>query len=163
MVGVPPGQYRLSMNALPAASGWALRSAMLRGVDVFDVPFVVEPGRNIDDVVVSVIDQPTEISGTLQTPEGIPTADFFIIVFSTDKRYWNPGTRRSVMTRPTSAGTYSIRNLPPGEYGIAAVTDVEQGDWFDPEFLARLLAASPARITLGEGEKKTLNLQAAGR
>jgi hypothetical protein len=49
-------------------------------------------------------------------------------------------------------------NLPAGEYYIVAVTDVEQGQWYDPAFLAELVGAS-ARITLGDGEKKTQSLR----
>ena len=63
------------------------------------------------------------------------------------------------MTRPASSGAYMVKNLPPGEYCVAAVTDVEQGAWWDPEFLAELLKASPLRVTLTESEKKTLNLR----
>jgi hypothetical protein len=66
------------------------------------------------------------------------------------------------MTRPASSGAYLVKNLPPGEYCVAAVTDVEQGAWWDPEFLAELLKASPLRVTLAESEKKTLNLRVGG-
>ena len=48
--------------------------------------------------------------------------------------------------------------LPPGDYLMAAVTDVEPGEWFDPEFLQQLRAAS-ARVTLNEGDKKTQDLR----
>ena len=136
-----------------------MRSATVQNVDLLDAPLVIESGRNVDDVVVTLVDAPTELSGTLQTSTGIPTADYFIIVFSIDPTYWTPNTRRSVMARPTSTGRYVVRNLPPGEYCVAAVADVEPGDWFDRELLAALLAASPARVRFGEGEKQTLDLR----
>jgi hypothetical protein len=101
---------------------------------------------------------PTELSGNLQTTDGAPTADYFIIVFATDRRYWIPSPRRSVMARPASTGRYVVRNLPPGEYFVAAVTDVEQNQWFDPAFLEQLMPAA-TRITLAESERKVLDLR----
>jgi hypothetical protein len=44
---------------------------------------------------------------------------------------------------------------------LVAVTDVEPGEWFDPDFLEQLAAAS-MRITLSDGEKKTQDLRLAG-
>jgi protocatechuate 3,4-dioxygenase beta subunit len=157
--GVTPGPYRITAAGLPAASGWMVRSAVVNGVDALDSALIVEPGRSIDDVVVTYTDKPTELSGSLQTPAGDPTADYFIIVFSADKTFWTPMSRRNVMTRPASSGAYVVRNLPPGEYFVAAVTDVEQGAWWDTEFLAELHNASPLRVTLADGEKKSLNLR----
>lgn len=162
LTGATPGPYRFTTAGVPATSGWMVRSAVVNGVDTLDSPMVVEPGRNVDNVVVTYTDKPTELAGTLQTPAGDPTADYFIIVFSADRAFWTPLTRRSVMTRPASSGTYLVKNLPPGEYCVAAVTDVEQGAWWDPEFLAELLKASPLRVTLAESEKKTLNLRVGG-
>ena len=53
-----------------------------------------------------------------------------------------------------------MQNLPPGEYYIGAVTDVEQGEWYDPSFLTQLLGSSQ-KITLAEGEKKVQSLKIA--
>jgi len=44
------------------------------------------------------------------------------------------------------------------EYYIAAVTDVEQSEWFDPNFLAQLVGAA-TKITLAEAEKKVQSLR----
>jgi sarcosine oxidase gamma subunit len=161
LTGAAPGNYRLSVTLPGSASGWALRSAFVNGADSLDTPFIVTPGRSIDDAVVIFTDRPTELSGTLQTPAGTPTADYFIVVFATDKAFWLPSSRRNVSARPASSGKYSVRNLPPGEYFIVAVTDVEQGDWWDPTFLERL-APVATRFTLSEGEKKTLDLKIGG-
>src|SRR6185295_12856636 len=106
-------------------------------------------------------DRPTELSGTLQTPAGTPTADYFIIVFARDRAFWTPSTRRSVMARPDSTGKYSIKNLPPGDYLVVAVTDVEYGDWWNPALLERL-SPTAAPVTLAEGEKKMIDLKIGG-
>ena len=48
--------------------------------------------------------------------------------------------------------------MAAGEYFISAVTDVDQGEWLDPAFLAQLVGAS-TKFTLAEGEKKVQSLR----
>jgi len=69
-----------------------------------------------------------------------------------------PLSRRILQTRPAQDGKFIFKNLPPGDYLLAAVTEVEQGQWFDPAFLAQLVDAS-AKITLGDGEKKVQDIR----
>ena len=161
ITGAAPGTYRLTATPPAAAAGWALRSAIVSGVDTLDVPFEIKPGQSIDGAVLTFTDHPTVLSGTLQTSGGIPASNYFIIVFAADKAMWTPSSRRTVMVRPTTTGTYVLRNLPPGDYLVAAVTDVEFNAWFDPAFLEQLLPAA-TRITLSESETKTLDLKIDG-
>jgi hypothetical protein len=125
------------------------------------VPIEIGSGQIISNAVVTYTDHPTELSGTLQTPSGVPTSNYFIIVFSTDKTFWAPLSRRIVMARPASTGKYLVRNLPPGDYYVAAVTDIEFNAWYDNALLEALVAASTS-ITLGEGAKTTLDLKVGG-
>src|SRR5207344_1908912 len=96
-----------------------------------------------------------------QDATGLPASDYFIIAFPSDKSLWTPGARRVVETRPASDGRYSIVGLPPGQYRIAALTDVETGEWNDPDFLSGLVGAS-IDVTLVEGQKLTQDLRLAG-
>lgn len=153
--GVTPGRYRLS--ALGAPGTWQVRSAMAQGYDALDVPITIDR-EDVTGIELSFTDRPTELTGDLLDAAGQPAPEFHIVVFSADKTYWTPQSRRIQSVRPASDGRYRVPNLPPGDYLIAAVTDVEQGEWYDPSFLAQLVEAS-TRITLGEGEKKVQNLK----
>jgi hypothetical protein len=51
--------------------------------------------------------------------------------------------------------------MPPGDYLIGAVTDIEPYQWFDPAFLAQLASAA-VKIPLREGEKKVQNISIGG-
>ncbi len=115
--------------------------------------------QNIDGVVVTFTDRVTEISGTLQDAAGKPVPDYVLLVFSTDKRFWMPQSRRTQQTRPESNGQFLFRNLPPGEYFITALPDLDASEWNDPAFLANLASQSPTKITLAEGEKKVQDLK----
>jgi hypothetical protein len=156
-VGVTPGRYRLSASG---AGAWRLRSAIAQGRDTLDVPLEVK-GDDVSGAEITFSDQQSEISGDLLDGAGRPAPEYSIIVFPSDKTYWTPQSRRIQSIRPASDGHFRAQNLPAGEYLIAAVTDVEQGEWFDPSFLAQLVSAS-TKLTLAEGEKKVQSLRVGG-
>ena len=176
--GVPPGRYVFSASAptgaqagrgagpvpTPALSGnaaWTLKSVSISGTDALDFPLEVGPNVNVSDAVVTFTDRQQELSGMIQDSSGRPTADFTIIVFPTDRRYWLPLSRRITSTRPGTDGKFSIRSLPAGDYRLTAVTDVEPGEWYDPNFLAQLMNASIS-FSLNAGEKKVQDIRLAG-
>jgi hypothetical protein len=82
-----------------------------------------------------------------------------VIALPSDSRLWVPQSRRIVTARTDAAGAYRLSAIPPGDYLVAAVDDVEQGEWFDPEFLDQIKEAA-AKVKIGEGEQKTQDLKA---
>lgn len=154
--GIVPASYRVSTAAV---RGWMVKSAIVNGRDASDLP--VEINAEVTDAVVTLTDKLTELSGVLLTPAGTPAPNYFVIVFPKDPAYWLNGSRRIVSLRPASDGLFATTTtnpLPPGDYFIAAVTDVNSGEWYDPAFLKSLTtAAIPVRI--GEGEKKRQDIQ----
>lgn len=154
--GIIPAAYRVVVTGV---RGWMLKSAMIDGRDAADIP--VDISADVSDAVITLTDKVTELSGVLLTPAGTPASNYFVIVFAKDPAYWFNASRRIVSLRPATDGrfvTTATNPLPPGDYLIAAVTDVRSGEWFDPEFL-KPLTTSAVPITLGEGEKKRQDLQ----
>jgi hypothetical protein len=141
--------------------GWFMKSAIVNGVDALDFPFDVRPNENLTNVLVTFTDQQTEITGSLTDRAGKPVPEFSIIVFSADRRFWTPTSRRIRQARPSAEGAFRIPGLPPGEYYMSAVADFEPGQVNDPAFLDPLIAGS-FKFTLAEGEKKTQDLKLAG-
>jgi hypothetical protein len=103
-------------------------------------------------------DKPTEISGAVTDQAGRPTGSFPIIVFSTDRLYWTVGSRRVKQARPASNGKFKVNGLPPGEYFVCAVTDLDPEDLYNPAFLDQLAAAA-YKIKLADGQKLVQDLQ----
>jgi hypothetical protein len=154
--GIIPGAYRATVGGV---RGWTVKSAVINGRDAADLP--IEIASDVSDVVITLTDRLTELSGVLQTPAGTPAASYFVIAFASDPAYWFNGSRRIVSLRPATDGrfaTTATAPLPPGEYLLAAVTDITSGQWFDPEFLKALMPAA-VPITLAEGEKKRQDLR----
>jgi hypothetical protein len=156
--GVPPGEYSIDATALRRASDWALMSAMAGGVEVLDEGFTVRAGRDVHDLRLTFTDHPSAITGRLVDRLGRPAPEFVVVVFSAERKYWTPDSRRVRSLRPASDGRYSTRGLPPGEYLVGAVTDLDPVDLEDASFL-ELLAASSTRVTLEPASRLTLDLQ----
>lgn len=157
--GLLPGRYQVAAQVGPA---WAIRSVLLSGRDVVDAGLAIAPGQNVDDLVVTFTDRIAEISGALQDLAGRPTTDYTVIAYPADRGLWTAQSRRIAAVRPSSEGTFRLSALPPGEYLLAAVDDIEPYEWFDPRVLEQLMAAS-LRASLAEGEKKVQDLRLAGR
>lgn len=159
--GVPPGRFRFSVFG-PALtnSRWVPHSAVLGTVDLFDGivdTATLPPG----DVTVTYADTSAELSGVLQTADGSPFSDVFVIAFSTSPSHWGAEARRVKAVRPGVDGRYVIAGLPPGDYHLSAITDVDQDEWQEPSFLAELVASS-LTLKVAEGEKKVQHLQITG-
>jgi hypothetical protein len=61
------------------------------------------------------------------------------------------------MTRPGLDGRFVIRDLPAGNYLLAALIDFDPDEWQAPEFL-ELVAPAALRLSLAEGEQKVQNI-----
>lgn len=162
ITGVTPARYRVQAS-VPSASGtpeWYLKSAQVDGRDVLDTALDLQSTRAPGEIVLTFTDRPTILSGTVQDAAGRPAPDYHIIAFTTDRTMWGPQSRRIASIRPSADGRYTFRAIPPGEYFVAAVDDVEQDEWFDPAFLQALVEAS-IKVTIAEGEQKTQDLRLA--
>jgi hypothetical protein len=159
---VTPDTYQFvpTWNAPGARDKWFIKSSTANGRDAFEAPLQVNPGEALE-WIVTYTDKPTGLTGTLQDSGGRAATDYYILVFSSDRNHWTPGSRRVRMTRPASDGSYSVQGLPPGEYFLAAPTDLETGEWNDPALLEQLVRSS-ARVTLRDGETATQGFRVGG-
>lgn len=157
--GVTPDTYRFAFawNAPGAVGKWAIKSSAANGREAFEAPLRVNPNEPID-WTITFTDKPTTLTGVFQDRSGRAATDYSILVFSADRRHWTPGSRRVRTTRPGTDGAFTITGLPPGEYLLVALADLDPGEWNDPTLLA-LLAASSAKVTLRDGETTTQNFR----
>jgi protocatechuate 3,4-dioxygenase beta subunit len=153
--GIMPGRYILR------ASGGLMKSSIVNGQDTLDFPLEFTGERDLGGAVITVTDRASELSGVITDGAGKPAVDFTIVVAPSDPRFWVPGGRRILITRPDTGGRYTFRSLPPGDYMVAAVTDMEQGGQFDPEFLKAIAGAS-VRVIVHESAKVSQDLRVGG-
>jgi hypothetical protein len=149
------GRQLIRMNRLP--DDLQLKAVYVDGRDVIDAPIEFYPGQTVSGVTLVLTEQVTELTGIVHDDRGDALTAFTVIAFSTDEQLWQPQSRHIMASRPDQNGQYRLRGLPPGNYLLSAVELVEQGEWFDPRFLGNLRRQA-ARVTLRDGESKSLNL-----
>ena len=155
--GVTPGSYILTVAG---PGGWTAKSVIVGGKDALDFGLHVRGSETVDELEVVVTNKSTQVSGTLLDATGKPTADYTVIVFAAESKYWLPQARRIQATRPGTDGKFTIRGLPAGDYLIAAMTDIETGQWYDPTLLEQLKGTGTT-IHLADGDQKTQDLRIA--
>jgi hypothetical protein len=98
-------------------------------------------------------------TGAVTDEDGKPTRDVWVVMFAQDSQRWTPQTRHVGAGRPNMNNVYTV-NVPAGDYFLIALTEVEPGEWNDPDFLAPLRERA-TRVTIADGERKTVDLKVA--
>ena len=156
MTGVS-GPTRVQVNGVP--DGWMIKAILLEGDDVTDAPFDLS-GRTANLRVV-MTDRVTSLSGTIQSDRN--RRDHNVIAFADDPAKWASPSRFVRTIRADSEGRFQIRGLPPGErYFVAALDYLEAGEEQDRQLLEGLRSRATS-VTLGDGERRSIQLDLTTR
>jgi hypothetical protein len=158
--GLTPGRYLMSVNTPPGPTGtrWTAASIVVNGREVIDRGLEITGDEGTLDAVVTMTDHVGELSGVFQDASGRPLAGHTIVLFGTERASWTWQSRRIKAARPASDGRFAFSEMPPGEYFLTAVTDVETNEWFDARFLEQLVPAA-IKVTIADGEKKVQDIR----
>jgi hypothetical protein len=151
-------RVRLRWSIDVPGGGWSLKSAMKDNVDLADVAADVGPGQVLDDVEIVLTQKVTELSGVVTDDRNRPVTDATVVVFPEDKERWTFNSRYVRIARPDTNGKYTVRLTPTDGYRAIAVQGLEQGEYMDPDFLARALEAA-TRVEVREGTTQTVDLR----
>jgi len=154
------GAIALRVENVP--SQWTVKSITVGSTDVTDGAFELSGTEQITNARIVLTDRVSEVNGTVslrnQEAKGAT-----VLVFAEDATLWTFPTRFVRMVRADEQGRFLLRGLPPGATYLAAAVDyLEEGEWQDPEFLERLREPA-SRVTLREGEMKSVALQLLAR
>jgi hypothetical protein len=149
---------RVLGGSITEVSDWTLKAVLHNGQDVTDAPIDFVPGQTVEGLQVVFTRKRTEISGAITAERNLPETDATVVVFSQDPSRWGYLTRYVRTARPSQDGRYSMRGLPPHDYFVVAVKDVEVGQWQDPEFLDSVRAHA-VRVSLDEGATRVQDLK----
>jgi hypothetical protein len=152
------------LRAGQAPPDWVLKSVVLDGKDITDVPYDFKPGQKVSNLDITFTRRTTQLGGTVQDDRGRPIADYAIVAFSTDAARWGPESRFVRAAAPKQDGTFQVTGLAPDEYFVVALDSLEPGEEADRERLESW-RANATRVTLTDGEPKTIamTMKVAGR
>lgn len=148
--GLMAGEYFLRLPSTP------VESITWDGQDYTDRPFDASDGRDIVDVVVTLTNASSSITGIVSDAGTALTSGAAVIAFPVERERWSnygfsPTRLKSVLT--TSDGRYRVDGLPLGEYYLFAVPASQERAWIDPSFLAAH-AAQASRVRIERSDAK---------
>jgi hypothetical protein len=157
------GLYGPMRLTYPAPAGWYVKSVTIGGLDVTDRPFDFGYGDDtFSDAEVVLSNAGARISGSVADASDKRATEFVVVAFSTNRTNWFSGSRHLKRAVTGANGSFDVESLPPGEYYVAALNALPQGDWQSPDSLD-LMVQRAERVTLGEGQRRTMTLRLTRR
>jgi hypothetical protein len=155
------GPTMVAMTVGP--DGWYLKTVRIAGADVTDSAVDLS-GADVDDVEIVISTAGASLTG--RTADAARVDDYAVVVFPVDATLWSAHSRHMKLAPSAPDGSFRISGLPPGAYFAAALDpldpQIDGGAWQDPGFLARL-SSQASRVTLADGERRSVTLRVAGR
>jgi hypothetical protein len=142
-------------------NGWFLKRITHENIDITEKGYDFKPGEEVDGFEIVLTTRSQTVSGSVKDDKAELAKDCTIVVFSEDPQTWKVASRARASARPDQQGQFKFTSLPAGAYFAIAVDYVADGDWNDPEWLARA-ARKATKFTLDEGATKTLDLKLSG-
>jgi hypothetical protein len=137
---------------------WVVKSVTLGGDDVTDQPVDLSGRESVPDLVITMTDKLTDISGVVLDGRGQPSTDYVVVIQPAEQKEAAIASRWIRIARPNNDGRFQIRGARPGRYLAAAVESLEQGRQFAPEFQQRLRQGA-REFSVREGEAVTVDLK----
>jgi hypothetical protein len=144
------------VRVLRLPAGWALKAALLDGVDIVDTPVNFRGGARPHDLRIVVTSRTGRVSGVVRDPAGRILGDARVVAFPPNERSWGFRSRFVKTAESDAQGRYTIDGLIGGDYHLVAVPFLESGSWMDPGVLRRLPAATS--VTVKDGASVTMDL-----
>jgi hypothetical protein len=144
------------------AQGWALKSVLLRGADITDVPTAFRP-QDSGRLQIVLTSRAPSLEGTVAGDDGQPMKDGgSVLIFGEDPATW---IGRSSMLRLVGIapdGTFRSQGLREGQYFVMALPRERAPLINDPSReVLEALSKEATRVTLGADEHRKIELRLA--
>jgi protocatechuate 3,4-dioxygenase beta subunit len=150
------GPRRIVVSGLP--DGWYLKAVTINGSEVTDqvIDFGVgTPTTVAAEVVISA--EGGSIAGRVTTDRSAAVGRSRVIVFPEDREKWFERSRFVKVVQASQNGSFRAASLPPGDYHVAAITNLAGSDELTETDFEGLLSRA-TRVTLDEGEDRRVDI-----
>ena len=152
-----PGTWRFSAWTPP---GWMIKRLTFRGTAVDEDDASGGHERRQARLEVLLTSQLTAVTGTVSDASGAPVLDYHAIVFPAERADPAHGRRhRTRLDTSDAQGRFRLEGLPPGDYLVAALVDVDPGEAVSDDTVDSVReSATPVRVREGQTETVALKL-----
>jgi protocatechuate 3,4-dioxygenase beta subunit len=108
---------------------------------------------------VTISPRGARVEGSIANTDGLPATGVWVVLvpeetLRSQSRLYKAGTTDQY-------GRFDLRGIAPGDYKLFSWQEAEDGAWEDPEFL-KPFEGQGERVSLREGDQKTVHLRAIG-
>jgi hypothetical protein len=152
--GVGDGTYRARVWGY--GKDCYVRDVQYAGSSALEDGFAVK-GSAAGTLEITLSSRGARVQGTVADSDGLRAVGVRVVLVPEPARR----TQSSLFKDKTTDqyGHFEVRGIAPGDYKLFSWEEAESGAWEDPEFL-KPFEGKGERITLQEGDQKTLNLTA---
>ena len=152
------GQRRFQIvQGLPPE--WMVASVAHGQTDITDKAITVT--EDLDGILITLTSRGARIRGTVVDDRAHAVKDCSIVVFAEDAGLGPPTTTRYLRSlRANESGSFAVDKMPAGNYMLAALPVLDEGDEADPELLEQLRSVA-VRVSLRWGDTKEVPLKLA--
>src|SRR5262249_10566055 len=133
---VMPADYQVQVTDLPA--GTFVKSMRFGSIDLLNGSLRVQP-RNADRLSITLSANGGAVEGIVTNKNGQTLANAPVALVPDASRRQRADLYRSASTN--ESGGFHLDGIAPGDYGVFAWEDIEDGLWRDPDFIRRNEAA----------------------
>jgi hypothetical protein len=152
---IPQGRYRVDVKGLPA--GFVVASVNYGSQNVSDLGALEVTSTTAASMLDILVDGPGgRLEGVVLDRADAAVSDARVVLAPSADLRQNSSLFLTAFS--DQAGRFSIDGIPPGSYGILAWSDVSEGAWLDPEFLAAF-ETRMERLQIGKGDMESLVLE----
>ena len=126
------------------------------GLSALEDGFTVKAGA-AGTLEITLSSRGARVQGIINDSDGLPAVGVRVVLVPEPSRR---AQSRLFMEQTTDQyGHFELRGIAPGDYKLFSWEEAESGAWEDPEFL-KPFEEKGEKITLQEGDQKTMNLTA---
>jgi len=154
---VNPDNYSVTFSGLP--DGFYVKAILTGGQDV------LAPGLDLSRGVAGPVDivlapNAGQAAGLVQSEQQQPAAGVTVVLIPQERERKDQPQYYKTTTTDT-AGSFTFKNLDPGQYKVYAWREVESGAYMDPEFVGPVENRGET-LTIREGSQENLQLKLIG-
>ncbi len=133
-----PGATGKVLFRMPLPPPWQLRSVMLNGTEIIDIPTDVDGVKELTGLTLIATDRPARVTGYARNAAGDLVKTYKVALFPVNQPDGAVPQRMMYTTTADQTGRYQFGRLPPGEYVGVATMPFDQWFEWDPEFQAKV-------------------------